>query len=755
MHSLHKYQGYLKQLPDAPDPEAVKDVPQVVFSPESIEKWKCTDDPGELEWTKASAWVGRTDGGSVLLHSDFAAIRRIDNLDRKKPRFWAPLSVTSEEDPRFPLDCRQFPVVEITYRCVTSHACPACVWTYPGGAHQLFLEPSRDWLTAIMLIPHHDFPASISRFTLRLYSAWRSKEVLEIAQVRFRGLLPTETSALAGLSSELGDTPAPPAYPLLDTFLPFGVHMHATVAEQLAELMDISLFDYLRLAFEDVVRHHHNCIVFEGAHTFSQETFNVVVELAENFGVRLIPAFDWPLEMFAEKGDDLIDSYIKPHTQSNGILAWNLMDTPFEQNLAGSVRARNMIAAADPNHPMAVQLGGADAFPLFSPHFAASGFSYFRPREPWAIAETLRTHIPLLQGQQFWVTAPAFVYASDYPPWGTSPQLRLMLNSALAGGARGWIAHTYHNTPVWVEGHYERSLTGPFLTFSDLWAELGNRVERLTVLAPLFLSARPIPPPEHLQFSVGFKKNPKSRLLPGLDAISVSWLQGPDYLLFYLVNNDTEQVTSVNLSLPASLPDGLEVYETTALVRNRTWEPSLHKRQSEMFPGQGRLFMVAQPGVCEFWHHKIAQRIIQKDLRQTRMDLELARQYRLEVEFIETTLNHLNTDTSIADLNPVHDAREALFNLIYATPEICRPRELLIQASSVICGCDGALSALHGRGDAATARELGIQVLPLARTLTVLRLQLRRGHGSAIVPEIEALVRTGTELLKAIWEKRG
>jgi len=60
----------------------------VVFSPESIEKWKCTDDPGELEWTKASAWVGRTDGGSVLLHSDFAAIRRIDNLDRKKPRFW-------------------------------------------------------------------------------------------------------------------------------------------------------------------------------------------------------------------------------------------------------------------------------------------------------------------------------------------------------------------------------------------------------------------------------------------------------------------------------------------------------------------------------------------------------------------------------------------------------------------------------------------------------------------------------------------
>ena len=547
MHSIHKYLGYLEQIPDAPEPEATRDVPQVVFSPENLEKWKRTDDPGEQEWIRVPAWANRM-ADFVLLRGDFAAIRRIDNLDRKTPRFWAPLSVTSEEDPRFPLDCRQFPVVEVTYRCATSHACPACVWNYAGGSHQIYLEPSRDWTTAVMLIPQHDFPETISRFTIRLYAAWRSTEDLEIARVRFRGLLPKEAEALAKLSARLDNTPAPSPYPLLDTFLPFGVHMHASVAEQLADLMDISLFDYLRLAFEDIVRHHHNCIVFEGMHTFSQEVFNVVVELAENFGIRLVPAFDWPLEGFGERGNDLLDAYVKPHIHSNGILAWSVMDAPLEQNLTHFIQARDMFAAADPNHPMVIYLGKADAFPVFSPFFAASGFSYFRPREPWAITEMLRTHIPLSRGQQFWVTAPAFVYASNSPAWGTSPQLRLMLNSALACGARGWIAHTYHNTPVWVEGHYEQSLTGPFLTFSDLWAELGNRVERLTGLAPLFLSARPVAPPEALQFSIAFKKNPKSRLADNINAIAVSWLQGPDYFLYYLVNNDTEQVTSVNLS---------------------------------------------------------------------------------------------------------------------------------------------------------------------------------------------------------------
>lgn len=751
MHSKYRYHGYLKQLPGSPDPEALKHINQVVFTADSIDHWKCVDDPAEKEWVNVPVRVNRTEE-YVALRAHFEDIRRIDNLDHKEPRFWAPLSITSEEDPRFPLDCVQFPLVEITYRCATSHASPACVWSYSGGSHLLHLEPSRDWVTAGMLMSHRGFPKTISRFTVRLYASWRSTEGLDIAGVRFRELLPEEAEALARLYVELDETAAPQSFPLLNEFLPFGVYMDTAVVEQLADLMDISFFDYLRLAFEDIVRHHHNCVVLQGMQGLEHDDRNVLVELAENFGLRLIPTFDWPMgDKFDESVDELIDTYIKPYADSNGILAWNVLDAPPEQCLVNFVKTRDKIAAVDHNHPMTVHMRQADAFPVFSPFFAASGFSHFRSGEPWAIAETLQTHLPLMRGQQFWLTAPTFVYASDAPEWCTSPQLRMMLNSTLANGARGWLSYTYHNTPVWVDGHHERSLTGPFLTFSDLWAELGNRVERLAVLSPLFLSARPVLRPEHLNLSFNFQKNPKSRLQKNIEGISVSWLQGPDYFLLYIINNDTYQVTSLNLSLPDNLPDGLEVYETTALARLRSWEASAHRLHFEMFPGQGRVFLIAQPSVCAFWREEIARRILMADQRQARVDLELARQYRLDLTGIEAALVRTVSDASAEELHQVRDARHRLFNLIYATPDICEPQALLVKASSVICGCDEALSALYGGGKTEAARELGVKVLPLSRSLTTLRLQLRRGYGRRIQPEITALVQSGIDLLREIW----
>ena len=134
---------------------------------------------------------------------------------------------------------------------------------------------------------------------------------------------------------------------------------------------------------------------------------NVLVELAENFGLRLVPTFDWSMdETFEASGDDLIDAYIRPHADSNGILAWNVLDAPPEQSLVNFVKARDKIAAVDRNHPMTVHMRQPDAFPFFSPFFAASGFSHFLSGEPWAVADTIRTHLPLMGGQQFWLTAP-------------------------------------------------------------------------------------------------------------------------------------------------------------------------------------------------------------------------------------------------------------------------------------------------------------------------------------------------------------
>ncbi len=753
MKCRYRHHGYLKLLPKPPDAEALEKAERITFSVDDLERWRTEDDVAEKEWVGVPVRKRRTED-CISLFAHFEDIRRIDNLDRAEPHFWAPLSVTPEEDARFPLDCLRYPVVEITYRCTTSHALPACQWTYSGGQHLIQLDSEREWCTVAILIPYRNFPEILTRFSVRLYGSWRTTESMDIASIAFRALLPEEQAVLDDINAYISTVSPPPHYPILDDFMPFGVTMNAATAAQLSHMLDIPLFDYWRLALEDIARHHHNCVVVEAMQSLRGEDRSVLLDLAENFGLRLVPTFDWPMEDFEHQGDVLIEEYVKPHVDSQAVLAWNIQDAPHGRNLNAFLRARDMITAVDPNHPVVIHMNQADTFPVFAPHFAVTGFSYFKSGVPWALGDTLRTHLPLMGGQQFWVTAPAFVYASDAPEWNTSPKIRLMLNTAISNGARGWIAHTYHNMPVWVDGHYERSLTGPFLTFSDLWAELGSRIERLSLLAPLFLSAHPVPPPEGIRIDITVSKHPKSHLKTGMSPLSILWLQGPDYYLLYLVNDDTDQVASVNLAIPDKLPDGLEIFDTTTLVRSRAWEPTGRQRHIEMFPGQGQLFVIGEPHVCEAWRDVIARRILEADRRQAQVDLELARQYKIEIDDIAETICTREPNASIEKLLRVHEAREQLFNHIYSTPDIYETRQLLIKTSSILCGCDEALSAMHSRGRTDTAHELGVRVVPLAQRLTVLRIKLRRGKGAQILDEAQKLVLQSEDILREIWGMR-
>ena len=752
MRYKYKYHGYLKSLPAPSDLASLEQMDQITFSADDLERWKTEGDPSDKAWVGVPVRKRRTEEG-ISLFAHFEDIRRIDNLDRNDPHFYAPLTVTPETDARFPLDCIRYPIVEITYRCPTSHAYPACEWAYSDGQHLLYLEPSREWQTAALLIPYCEFPRQLIRFSLRLYGSWRTTESMDIASVTFRAPTDEEQQYIHGECAFCESVPPPKHYAVLDEFLPFGVSMNAVTADQLSNLLDIPLFDYWRLALEDIARHHHNCVVVEAFQELGASDWSVLFDLAENFGLRLIPTLDWSAEDFEANGDALIDKHIKPYVNSKAILAWNIQDAPPETALCTCLSARDKIAAVDPHHPMIIHFNQPDAFPLFAPHFAASGFSYFRSGAPWNLGDTLRTHLPLAGGQQFWVTAPTFVYASDAPEWNTSPQLRLMMNMAIANGAKGWLAHSYHNMPVWVDGHYERSLTGPFLTFSDLWAELGNRVERLSVMAPLFLSAHPIQQPEDLHIEITVRKHPKSHLQFDMSPLSTLWLQGPDYYLLYIINNDTGQVASVNLTLPEKLPAGLEIFDTTTLVRIRSWEPAGHQRHIEMFPGQGQLFVIGEPHVCESWRDVIAKRILEADRRQAQVDLELARQY-VDIDDIEKIICSGESAVSIEKLNHVHEAREQLFNRIYAAPEIYETRQFLIKASSIMCGCDEALSALHSSGHTDTAHELGVRVMPLAQQLTALRIKLRRGRGADIREAAFKIAQQSEDMMREIWNTR-
>ncbi len=688
----------------------------------------------------------------MALIGHFEDIRRIDNLDRSQPEFWAALTTRNLEGGPFPVDLGRTPVVEATYRCLSSKAMPALVLHYPGGERLIHLEPSREWQTAAALVSHDGFPASLDWMGVRLYSAWRNTESLEIQSIRFRALTPEESAFCAGRISALRSAPPLPASsPALD-FFPFGVFMNAQSASRLADLMDVSFHDYWRLAFEDITRHHHNCVALEDASSLDAAAAADLLALAESFDLKIVPLFDWPWKDAGEL-ERQADLMTAPFAKSPSVVAWGANTPPQEEDAGALLALRCHTARTDGLRPLAVPFPDPGALSLHGAMPGLKWFNYLKSDAAWSIGKAVRTHAAVAPEAPLWVTVPGFVSAGGAPRWNSCPEMRLMLNKVLANGARGWFTRAYHNDPVWTGGHCERSLTGPFLTFSDLWAELGNRIERLSVLAPLFMGTPTAEPPLE-GWTISVTGHPQSHLPQGMDYGGAYWLRGENFHLCYIVSNDADQVVSVNVSFPGELPGRLEIYDMTAFVRSRGWLPMDHTRHLEMFPGQGQLLMIAEPEVCLEWRDRIALRVLEADRRQVMVDLDLARRYALDIgETEETILSSGRGRRPLEDLVLVHAAREHLLNAIYATPAVIEARSLLIKASSIVCGCDEALSRLHGRGRTELAHEFGVRVIPLAKEMTQLRLRLRRGEGPAIVRECEALAQAGYSLLNEIWAK--
>lgn len=744
----YEYSGDLKTLLPAPDPTLRDSLPYIEFSADDLSQWNLLDSDQETEWLHIPAMLERTADG-VMLRGHFEDVRRIDTLDRDDPSFWVPLSTRKWKNNRFPVDTARFPIIEITYRCLTSMARPAWLWSYPGGVHFDGLQPTRTWRTIARRVPHFGFPAFVDGLTFRLYSTTRSTEAIEIQSIRFRMPSPAEEEAVRERELLLQRESPPKRYPLLDDFSPVGVYMKAGTVKRMAEIMDIPIESYWRLTLEDIARHCHNCIVLEEVELFSRNEWEQIQAMAVDFGVRFLAVHNWPLDDFDAQGPALVDTHIRPYSASPAILGWAVRDEPPEHTFPAYLKARTMIENADPNHPLTFMMREPNAFPLFAPFFAASGMAYFKSHAAWYLGDLVRAHLRCTRGQQFWVAAPAFVYGTDTPGWCTCPEMRLMINLLYSSGARGWFTFAYHNDPIWLDGHCQRSLTGPFLTFSDLWSELGHRMERFSALAPLFLVTAPDGAPE-IEVDIKWREHQKAKHAPDVSSIRWSWMRGPDFALLYVVSNDVAEVTPVYLQVPDHLPGDLEIYDLTDYVRNRSWRAMERSRHLEMFPGQGRVILVAKREVCARWRSVIGRGILESDRRQISIDLELARPYGIDMAEIERRVGAITPEALDEDLLGMQEARDELLNQIYATPPLVEPRSRLIQASAGICGCDGTLCRLLGMGKADPAHEMGLKVLPLAREMTDLRLKLRAGQGAAIHAACAELAQRTIELLSEI-----
>ncbi|MCC6143259.1 MAG: hypothetical protein IT368_05590 [Candidatus Hydrogenedentes bacterium] len=741
----YEYSGFLRTLMHAPDPRAREYVDHVYFSADDLQHWSLTDRKNEKEWQQIPVTRERTPEG-VRLEGRFTGVRRIDNVGEADPSFWVALSSVRGGDGRWPVDTQRFPIMEVTYRCTSAGALPAVVWEYTGGEHFDGLKATSEWRTIVRRVQYHGFPERVNGVTFRLYSATRTVESFEIQSICFRAMTPAEGEASWKKDRAIEESALTHQYPLLNDFMPFGCYMSAATTKHMAELMEVTFRDYLRLAFEDMARQFHNAIILQDVGALSEEEWRELLAMAHFFGIKVLALHEWRVDQFKTRGKQLVDRYIRPYADSPALLGWSIYDEPPEYTFEPHLYARSLIEEADPNHPLTVIMRSANAFPLFAPYFAASGISHFKSRSPWDLGTLVKRHLPLTRGQQFWITAPAFVWATDTPEWSTCPEIRLMLNLAFANGARGWFAYTYHNDPIWIGGNCQRSLTGPFLCFSDLWTEMGQRMERFSAMAPLFLNASPVPP-EDDRIGLTGKAHTRSRLEESIPPYQLHILQAADYRLYYLVNNDVEEVTSANLDFTRLLDQGLAVYDMTDFVRSRVWSPSKAIRHLEMFPGQGQIFLAAEPQVCNRWRDVIVERLIENDRRQIGVDLGLARRYDLDVSSIQRLLQELGMGKPMDELQRVHEARDLLLNAIYSAPAITDCRTKLIEVSALLCACDGSLCRLLGRGKGEAAQELGTRLLPIARELTQMRLKLRRGHGREILDSVRELSRQAQDLL--------
>lgn len=744
----YEYSGYLRSLLEAPSIEDRDRLDYIEFGPHELRQWTTIDAESDKEWQSIAARAIATEEG-VLLRGEFEDLRRLDLLPKDDPSLWVPLGSRRYRDERLPVDLGRFPVVEVTYRCITEGAIPACVYAYPGGIHFDGLPASQEWRCEARLLQHHGFPERIDHVTFRLFSTERATQELELRSVRFRALSEREREAVRrkiDFTDELG---GPPHYPLLDEFMPMGVSMKAGSAKRLADAMEISFRDYWRLALEDVARYHHNAVAIEELELLSPGEWRELLGLAESYGIKILAHHQWPMSELVKRGQELVDEHIRPFANSPAILAWGVQDEPPESTFLAHLQARHLIEQVDSQHPLVTIMREPNGYPLFAPHFAASGISLFHSNSAWDLGTLVYTHYPLNKGQQFWVNAPAFVYGTETPGWCTCPEMRLMLNQAFANGARGWFAFSYHNEPIWGDGAFIRSLTGPYLTFSDLWSELGHRMERFNGLAPLFLNARPSGPPE-IGFKISAEAHPRSRRGEGIEPIEWRWLHGEDYALLYIITNDIGEVTPVNIEVPAHLSKGLEVYDMTEFIRTRVWQPMARERHLEMFPGQGEVILIAKPEACIRWRDICAQRIIENDRRQIALDLALARRYNLDVSMVQHHLRHMVSPRPMEEMPKSKDARDHLVNKLYTCPDLLGARSAILRASAAICGCDGSLCRMMGFGKTQLAHDFGLKVAPLSSELTSLRLQMRRGEGKQIVQRADILADRVVALLSDI-----
>ena len=744
----YEFLGYLNTLMPSPDEDGRDSVASVTFDASDLAQWNTQDLGHATEWRQVPVRKKATAEG-VTIEGDFRDVLPIDSLSPTDPRYWVPLSTVGITDKRLPIDVGKYPIIELTYRCTSAAAHPTWLWTYEGGSHFAALPKTKTLKTVARIVGHFGFPKKVENIVLRLYSPTRTVESFEVTQVRFRAMTKAEKAATKKSTIELEGKRNLRHYPVLDEFMPLGVYMDAESAQRLARMLGISTKAYWELVMDDLVAHHHNAIALAHVDQIDPAEWRDLLALAESHGIRFVLRHEYPIGGPEKEQDKVVADHVAPCAGSRAVFAHSFNGEPIEGRFHDVIQAKEKMEAGDPDHPVALVARYPNAYPLFAPFFSVSGVGHFASRRPWDLGKVVKSHVSLGNAQQFWVAAPAFMYPTQTPEWSTCPEMRLMVNLAWANGARGWFAYSYHNDPVWHRGRVQRTLTGPFLTFSDLWGELAQRMLRAGALAPLYLNARPSETIDEW-FLKAMEFQPKPPPAEGISPVSQFQLRGHDYDLYITVSNNLREMMGVDINIPASARKGMDIFDLSEYAQTHQWTPLPSERHIEMFPGQATILLRAKPKECAHWRDVIASRLVTAELRKLQINQRLARAYELNTGPVEKIVGDISSGAGPEGLEGLEEAKRTLLNLLYESAPYRESNSKIIETSAAVCACDGALCRLMARGQTNLAGDLGTKVVPLAREFTKLRLELREGHGKKILGQSQKLSKRALNLLAEI-----
>lgn len=750
--SDYQYVGYLKTILYKPDPSKLNSDGGIVIPGSEMVNWACEDLDETNEWKGIPARKAPTEDG-VVLKGDFQSIKSIDHFPGERPRHWVSLSTLQlKDDQAISIDLDQFPIAEVTYRCTSEHAQPAWMWVYEGGSHQALLPKTSEWKTVAKSFQHFGFPQRINQLIFRLYSNHRSSVEMEIKSIRFRAMTPEESEALARNYETLEKQFNTKTSPQLNEFLPLGVYMDAKTARRLAEMLNITLDEYWDLAMDDLLAHHHNTISLAHIDELTPAEWESLLRRCKEHNLKLIPRHDYPINGSKEEQERIIETCVIPYADSDAIFCHNITGEPIESKFTQILEAKEAFEAADPNHPLTILKRFPNAYALYAPFFQASGVGHYRAHNPWSCGDMVKTHRSLSDAQQFWVGAPTFTFPTQTPPWKSCQELRLMVNLALANGARGWFSYSYHNDPLWIHGRVQRTLTGPFLAFSDLWSELSTRMRYAQALAPLLLKATPANTVDEW-FSNSISTETEQIPGPGIDPISLFQLHGEDFDLYIIINNNLREMASINIDIPEDAASGKGMYDLTGYINEHIWRPIRRKRHDEMFPGGESYLLVASHERCKQLCDTIAQQMITMDLAKIHYSLPLAKQYGLPCKKVESTLKDIGENPEPRHIGIINSAKTRLIDLLHNCEALSELETNLCHARAMICACDGAICRLINAGRKDSSQQFGETLIQLASEVTNLRLELKRGHAEEHINASKVLIRQISDLLFSLREE--